>query len=460
MEPDNEQILVEHVKKGKESFPYFMEYIFPLSFKKGTIVKAPHTWKWAKRVQDNKHTATLSARKHLKSITMYGYLMWRLFRLDKGDREEWDYMSYTAPMSSYHTENIKLLIQYNPLFVGIQDYTSGKAQINYSWNNRNRFIVQPTGILTFNRGRHPYGVIADDILQDPTSEMNFAIIDKITRIFMEQVMSLPKEGGEVHLVGTAQHQQDLFFKLENNPSWDWAMYKAMVNEANKETLWSELFNYERLVEIRTNEIGEKAFNKEYQCSPVWSEEAYFKRDELMDIVDKKLKPMKRPGGEWKAGQVVAGLDIGKKRHPSHLVVFHERKGHYTQIYEMFMDGWDYTKQISFINDLSKFLLIDFIYYDATRGELESFVEQNIIDPYIWKPIIFSNRTKFQMAGNFSKAVNNKTITLFNRQRMIDSILSVNNDLQAPETDTGHGDAFWSISLALKADYIGGGYFAH
>jgi hypothetical protein len=72
---------------------------------------------------------------------------------------------------------------------------------------------------------------------------------------------------------------------------------------------------------------------------------------------------------------------------------------------------------------------------------------------IWKPVVFKVKTKFDMASNFDRLLNNKEgtkITLLNRQRMIDSILSVNNDLEAPESEIGHGDAFWSIGLALYA----------
>ncbi len=393
---------------------------------------------------------------------MYAWVIWRMFRLEENERGL--YMSYNQKMSTYHTENIKLLIQSNYFFQKIEeltgeklfiDLTSGHTQIDYKIGN-NRFTCEPSGILTFNRGWHGDWVICDDILQDPASELNFNIIDKITRIFMEQVMSLPKEGGELHLVGTAQHTMDLFFKLKNNKSWNWAEYKAILNETDKVILWPELFTYKRLNEIR-RDIGEKAFNREYQCSPVWSEDAYFGRDELMITVD--AVENKNPGGEWKAGEFIAGLDIGKKAHPSHFVVFQRRNGIYTQFFQVFMDRWDYTKQVEFVQGLIDFYVIDEVRYDNTRGELEPFVEQNIINPRVWRPVIFGTKSKFQMASNFSKNVNNKTVHLLNDQRMIDSILSVNNDLQAPETEIGHGDAFWSIAMALYTPKQGGGYIA-
>ncbi|KKK63099.1 hypothetical protein LCGC14_2997720, partial [marine sediment metagenome] len=119
----------------------------------------------------------------------------------------------------------------------------------------NRFTCDPSGILTFNRGWHGEGVICDDILMDPTTPLNLTMIDKINRIFFEQVMSLPKEGGELHLVGTAQHAQDLFFQLKNNISWNWAEHKAIVNEANKEVLWPELFSPGMMMDSPANIEG-------------------------------------------------------------------------------------------------------------------------------------------------------------------------------------------------------------
>ncbi|MCH7534274.1 MAG: hypothetical protein IH948_00730 [Bacteroidetes bacterium] len=443
--------------RAKEDFSYFIKYVFPLSFRKGQIVKAPHTWDWAKRIQTNKRTATLSARKHLKSTTIYAYIMWIIFRLEEKENVKWLYMSYNQKMSVYHTENIKNLIRSNPYFSGIKDSTSALSMLDYTWGN-NRFQCTPSGILTFNRGWHGEGVICDDILQDPTSELNFTIIDKINRIFMEQVMSLPKEGGRIHLVGTAQHQTDLFFQLKENPSWDWAEHKAILNEKEEKPLWPELFSYERLCEIRRDEIGEKAFKKEYMCSPVWTEEAFFQRDELMEVVNVKTERV--AASVWKrGGYVFAGLDIGKKAHPSHVSIFWRYQNHTTMLYQEFMWGWDYTKQIEHMEWLTKLYLIDEIRYDDTRGELESFREQNLIDKRLWVPFNFSRDTKFKIAGNFSKMVNNKEVSLINNQKMIDSVLSVNNDLQAPQTSEGHGDAFWSIALGLYERPVGGGYIS-
>src|SRR3990167_9784689 len=102
----------ELINSCKVDFKEFIKYIFPQSFNKYT--EQSHLYNWADRIQNNKKTATVSARKHLKSTLMYAYIMWRIFKM--GNDESWLYMSYTEPLSRYHTTNIKKYIRNNPFF--------------------------------------------------------------------------------------------------------------------------------------------------------------------------------------------------------------------------------------------------------------------------------------------------------------------------------------------------------
>ena len=207
-----------------------------------------------------------------------------------------------------------------------------------------------------------------------------------------------------------------------------------------------MFTFERLTEIRDQEIGTKAFSKEYMCSPVWSEDAYFRKDEIYHLVDPGLKNLE---GINEGVEVVAGLDIGKSRHPSFFTVFMHANGLILQVFQIWMDGWEYTKHVEFINALLNPLKIKRVYYDDTRSELESFAEQGIIRRGQWVPVKFTAPEKFKMAANFSKYVSSGVLRLQNNPRQLRSILSVNNNLEALETAEGHGDAFWAIALALS-----------
>ena len=100
-----------------------------------------------------------------------------------------------------------------------------------------------------------------------------------------------------------------------------------------------------------------------------------------------------------------------------------------------------------VNELIRKLKVDEGGYDATRGEMESFVERGEMSNVL-EPIIFKTTTKHDMATNFEKMVENKEVELLNDRRMLDQILVVDNDLKSLETPEGHGDSFWSIAMAL------------
>ena len=109
------------------------------------------------------------------------------------------------------------------------------------------------------------------------------------------------------------------------------------------------------------------------CKPVWTEQAWFTREKLQDVVNPGLEQKKEQNEDY---YVVMGWDIGKKVHPSHVVIFEEKgSGHWVQIYQRFLDGWNYNKQLGHINELVRKFKVDEGAYDATRGEMASFVER-------------------------------------------------------------------------------------
>ena len=57
-----------------------------------------------------------------------------------------------------------------------------------------------------------------------------------------------------------------------------------------------------------------------------------------------------------------------------------------------------------------------------------------------------------MAQVFENYVHSSSLKLLVDERQRQQIISVNNNLKAPETPLGHGDAFFSIAMALLAAY--------
>lgn len=358
-------------------------------------------------------------------------------------------MSYTSDLGAYHTKRLKRYIHALPeLFGECRNLTDSESILYYSRKGR-YFYCEPIGVLTFQRGKHPTGMILDDILKDPQVKLDISQLEKITKTFFEEIEQMPKE--ELHIVGTPQDQEDLFAKLEGIEIYDCKRYDAEINSEKGIAWWQNNpeFNWASL-KIKEQTIGHKAYMKEFRCTPVRGMEGFIGLNELNAIIKRKLKNYDLIRDvKLNKRDVIAGFDIGKKTHPSHLCVLTERNRELVQIHSKFMDGWNYIDQIAYLQEAIKKFGIDKLYYDNTRAEFEITFEAGDL-PSEMEGIAFTAKTKFGMATELDKVITNKKIQLLADERQKRQILTVDCDLQAPETDDGHGDAFFSLCLAVLA----------
>ena len=171
---------------------------------------------------------------------------------------------------------------------------------------------------------------------------------------------------------------------------------------------------------------------------------------------------------WRSKPIVSGYDVGKKGNPSHHVVFavvddpirKDDKGLPVQkvimLHQKFLDGWEYTRQVEYLKACVDYFGIQRGYYDNTRAELE---ERSMPRQLI--PVTLSSsdgpksKSKYGLATNFAKLVEQRRIEILDDDRFISQITCVTNDLQAASTPLGHGDSFISVCLAVGAytDYF-------
>ena len=430
--------------RAETDFVYFTGKIFPIGFKR--FVGGGHIERTCQLLQDNRKTARISAKDHFKSTSLYAHFMWRLLFSQWEDIEA-HYFSYQGSMAAYHISNIKALIMRNHFFSDLKDMKqTAESIIKFTWDGRHHVTLHPHGLLAFKRGIHCPIVYVDDPFQDPENKLNLTVVKKINNIFSTQIMDMPFQDGELHVVGTPQTNSDFFFDRSLMARFEVRIMPAIISETEKKVLWPEWMSYEELTR-RRSERTERIFNQEYMCSPTYTEDAYFRRDKI-EGPDGAMDPRLENMASLKTkNTVVLAWDLGKKHHPSSISAFEIEGNIYVQRFQRFLDGWEYTDQLSLVNDLMKNLSVDYGYFDNTRGELETQIEQRKIHPKL-KPVVFTSKTKYDMATQFDMRVSRKRIRLLDDRRMIDSILSVTNDLQAVETPEGHGDAFWSIAMCF------------
>jgi len=443
------QIIVKSIL----SFDYFVKNNFAKSFEH--FIDGEFVTKTVNFLQNHQKTVRVSAKDHFKSTSLYAHFMWELLKYaDAGFSREYHYFSNQRKLAEYHIGKIKELIRRNEFYSDlVDDKELAEGVIKYHWsgNPGNFFTMEAHGLLAFKRGLHCNGgVYVDDPFQDPADKLDPRIITRINEVMKTQVIDIPNKGAFLHIVGTPQTNEDFFFDKDFLRRFEVRILPAILDNKDKIVLWPEHMNYEELQE-RKIERGEKIFNQEYLCSPSYSEEAFFNEgqiDEMMFDIPNFPFNVKRDTDK----DIIAGWDLGKHRHPAWFGVFEVEgegeKSVWTQIHLKFFDKVDYKDQKEYIDMAIENLQIDKVYYDNTRGELETYVERGELGPeYI--AVALTLKKKNALATLFDEKRTQKKIKLIKNQRQKKQIMSVQNDLKALETPEGHGDAFFGIMLALN-----------
>lgn len=447
---------IEVLTRSSTDFVYFVNHVFSKSSKH--FIPGEHVDNTARFLAASKRTMRVSARNHFKSYSFYAHFMWKLMFEGTQKNIEAHYFSYSQDLAGYHIGKLKLCIAANPYFRHIIDKkTTAESVIRYSWDNIHFTTMEAHGLIQFKRGIHCDYIYVDDPFQDPENELNPTVIHKINEIFKSNILDMPNEpDGELHCAGTPQTDEDFYFDTNITRRFSVKILPAITEEGK--ALWPEWMDLPELEQKRI-ERTDRIFRREYLCTPVYSTEGFFSRDVLeKKAVNYDIVSWKARLKYSKQGEIIAGFDIGKKSHPSHLTVLEHRPNNkLVMVHQKWMDGWSYSNgknfhepsptQLEYLKMVIENFGIDRLYYDNTRGEFESFDEQGLL-PRQMIPVVFNQKLKGTMSTAFDKVVERHQIELINDDRLLTQICAVTNSLQAIQSSKGHGDAFWSICLAL------------
>jgi len=439
---------VQKAKVG--SFQEFVRNIWSQSYDRPELFNTWHvdmiTDDVERAVEEKKNYVAILPRFHFKSTLLgHAFSIWRLLKARRDTSIL--YLSYSDTMARYHISEINKTVQRNPI---LMDWlkprnTRAEFQFRYTVNNKPVEILHG-GLFSFKRGMHVNGaLIADDILRDPENPLQLGEMNKIEDHFMTETMFIPNRDTPVIVLGTPMLPDDLLAKLQRDPRFMSRVLPALDPTPSHRVLMPELYSEDWLLAQQT--ARPKSFASEFLLQPSFHTESYFTREDVSKCEDESLRTFsaytkyeKRPNE-----QLFAGFDVGKKRHPSHLVIFSREDGVLKQLNQTWLDGWNYTDQIEFLNEVSQNFQLEKGYIDNTRGELED----RGLDQ-VWWPMVFTAKSKMTMAQVFEKAVHSGNLKLLKDERQAQQIISVNNDLKAPVTPMGHGDAFFSIAMATQA----------
>lgn len=447
----------------KEDFRWFVYNIFSACFLNSPsgFIGGDYIDDVCKHIDDNDFTMDISGRDHFKSTRLYADIMYRLIKEKDTGFEAW-YFSFSQKFATYHIGKIKEMIRSNPYYDDIHDLKpTAEGVISYTWDdphkvvNPRKMTVRPSGLLSFKRGIHAEHIYVDDPFQDESDKkLDAANIIKINTIMKSNIISMVKPGGTCRVVGTPQTEHDFFFDESMQAKFTHWIKPAVVDEHNKVALWPEWKTYDELMALKKL-LGDRIFSKEYMATPVSAVDSYIDRQKLYSLATAEQLDFGHHL-EFNNELVYAGFDIGQKVHPAHLAVWlrkieyndnNEQVVKWTQLYQKFMDHWQYTKQIEFLNAAIEFFNIEVLRYDNTRAEFMGFAEQGILSDRM-EPWTLNSKNEASLAANFGTIVDTERAAFINDQRQLNQILAVNNDLKAIPGPEGHGDSFWSNALAM------------
>ena len=245
-----------------------------------------HHIEWGDLVHHHKKLCIEAARDHGKSFYFANaYIVWQLYRYKNSVRDQFSnrpaksnsnrgfLFSFSLQQAVDLIEILKGTIESNEI---LRERLYPRSLNEGAWAStnimcRNGARLTGKGFGSSVRGAHPYYIVVDDGLKDNviySSMQRQKSIDYFHSVIMN--MLVPK--GQIIIVGTPFHAQDLYGDLKAKKGWFVIEYPAIF--PNGKILWPQRWSYKDLMEKRATQ-GNIIFSRENLCRPIVSDSSIF-----------------------------------------------------------------------------------------------------------------------------------------------------------------------------------------
>lgn len=245
-----------------------------------------HHIEWGDLVHHHKKLCIEAARDHGKSFYFSNaYIAWQLYKYKNNVRDQFSnrpaksnsnrgfLFSFSLQQAVDLIEILKGTIESNEI---LRERLYPRSLNEGAWAStnimcRNGARLTGKGFGSSVRGAHPYYIVVDDGLKDNviySSMQRQKSIDYFHSVIMN--MLVPK--GQIIVVGTPFHAQDLYGDLKAKKGWFVIEYPAIF--PNGKILWPQRWSYKDLMEKRATQ-GNIIFSRENLCRPIVSDSSIF-----------------------------------------------------------------------------------------------------------------------------------------------------------------------------------------
>lgn len=281
-----------------------------------------HHLEWGELVHQHKKLCINAARDHGKSFYFSNaYAAWQLYRYKKPSTTRYSkrptaassnrgfLFSFSLQQSVDLLEILKGTIEENEILK--ERLFPQSTANNWSATNivcRNGARLTGKGFGSSVRGAHPYWIIVDDGLKDNVIYSSLQR-NKSTDYFHSVIMNMLVPGGQIIVVGTPFHAEDLYGDLKTKNGWFVIEYPAIFPDGR--ILWPQRWSFKDLMDKKETQ-GSIIFSRENLCRPITNESSIFP----MEILTRSLLRMEnytlvdsREEFPIKFSKVVVGCDF-------------------------------------------------------------------------------------------------------------------------------------------------------
>lgn len=236
----------------------------------GDFLIGDHHEEWAQMINEHQNLCVLAPRGVGKSeFFTVAYVIWEAFFnpgkealiLSGGEEQAWEQM-----------EKIKTQIEDNPKLAHLLPRGSKKVWSKSKIVMGNGFTVRAKGFMTKLRGAHPQFIVLDDVVNEE-SAFSDIMRKKVWHFFTSAIFNMKHVASvKFRVVGTPQHNDDLYGKLKEASGFHFAKFQAIKPDGT--ALWPEVLSLEVLKEIKGT-VGELVFARERQCDVVNDDASVF-----------------------------------------------------------------------------------------------------------------------------------------------------------------------------------------
>jgi hypothetical protein len=238
-----------------------------------------HHIEWAWLIKNFPMTAILAARDHGKSYFFSNaFPIWMAYRYDpkamQASFHNGKLMYLFSNTASQATDLLEILkdniesidLLKERLFPEFREVWS-KTSIKF----KNGCRLRAKGFGSSVRGAHPGTIIVDDPLKDNVlySEIQR---ERNKAYFNAVIMNMLIPGGQIAVVGTPFHNNDLYVLFKHSVDFAYREYPAL--DSRNQPLWKERHSFEDLM-MRKRHQGNIIFTREFLCKPISDESAIF-----------------------------------------------------------------------------------------------------------------------------------------------------------------------------------------